>query len=138
MALFIIYKSSWKTCFHSPRWLFIKIYLLLLERCKPSLQSSFSVMFASSTKSQFGVLLHILQIEILKSLISSSGSLFVIVNLDKNIFLTPYFQHFRNCVLYFVGYCLLGRYHLSSLEDCLYQGFGRDFSLSNPCLNLTV
>ena len=90
------------------------------------------------SKSQFGVLLHILQIEILKSLISSSGSLFVIVNLDKNIFLTPYFQHFRNCVLYFVGYCLLGRYHLSSLEDCLYQGFGRDFSLSNPCLNLTV
>ena len=42
---------------------------------------------------QFGIRLHILQIKILESLISNSRNLFVIVNPNMNIFLTPYCLH---------------------------------------------
>ena len=55
--------------------LFVKAYLPLPERCKTSLQIPFSVMFASSMKSQFGVRL-LLKLEMLKSLIRSLGGLF--------------------------------------------------------------
>ena len=57
-------------------------HLLLPQRCKSSLQTSFSVMFVLPVKFLFDFLLKILGIETLKPLINCSGSLFVIANPD--------------------------------------------------------
>ena len=70
----------------------------LPERCKPSLQTSFSIILALSIYSKFGVRLHILQIEILKSLIRCSTWNFMVRQLLGIMYNHLYLkQNKQNC-----------------------------------------